>query len=393
MSKLLKRKPWIPILAVLLCVTATAWGQETINQTWGGEPQYIPDNGTLLAVLNVPRTIAIEDLNVTVHIEHQLTGDLIITLTSPGLTQVQLVDRECETANFRNTVFDDQAADRIAYPLSGRVGLGATGYVAVRSQRRRRQVTASVVDTTGAGTSTINFDDLSYWNLRVLAKIGLQFDFAPLQLGVTVTTPGLSLFGDGETRINRSVINPDTVTSGFDESELVADIQKGIPSTYKSPLSIAIGAEYDLGQTSVFFSGEWFNGVDRYAILDAEPFVGQTTGDTVSIDIVQELDPVVNLGIGVEHAVSNTVEIYGAAFTDRSAFDRESIDPLPIATWDILHFTAGAAFQVGSIDLTLGASYGRGNGEALPADFLGQPTDVTGTYRSLKFILGFQLAL
>ncbi len=254
-------------------------------------------------------------------------------------------------------------------------------------------MTASVVDTTGTGTSTLNFDDLSYWNLRVLAKIGLQFDFAPLQLGVTVTTPGLSLFGDGETRVNRSVINPDTVTSGFDESELVADIQKGIPSTYKSPLSIAIGAEYDLGQTSVFFTGEWFNGVDRYAILDAEPFVGQTTGDTVSIDIVQELDPVVNLGIGVEHAVSNTVEIYGAAFTDRSAFDRESIDPLPIATWDILHFTAGAAFQVGSIDLTLGASYGHGNGEALPADFLGQPTDVTGTYRSLKFILGFQLAL
>ncbi len=279
-----------------------------------------------------------------------------------------------------------------ARPLSDRVGLGATGYFAVRSQRRRRQVTASVVDTTGAGTSVIDFDDLSYWNVRALAKIGLLFDFAPLQLGVTVTTPSLNLFGEGETRINRSVINPDTADSALDESELVANVQTGLSSTYKSPLSIAVGAEYDFGRTSVFVTGEWFNGVDAYSILDPDPFVGQTTGDTISVDVIQELDPVLNLGVGVEHSVSNSVEIYAAFFTDRTAFDRQSVDPLAIATWDILHFTAGAAFQVGSIDLTLGASYGHGNGEALPADFLGQPTDVTGTYRSIKLILGFQLA-
>jgi hypothetical protein len=248
------------------------------------------------------------------------------------------------------------------------------------------------VDTTGAGTSVIDFDDLSYWNVRALAKIGLLFDFAPLQLGVTVTTPSLNLFGEGETRINRSVINPDTADSALDESELVANVQTGLSSTYKSPLSIAVGAEYDFGRTSVFVTGEWFNGVDAYSILDPDPFVGQTTGDTISVDVIQELDPVLNLGVGVEHSVSNSVEIYAAFFTDRTAFDRQSVDPLAIATWDILHFTAGAAFQVGSIDLTLGASYGHGNGEALPADFLGQPTDVTGTYRSIKLILGFQLA-
>jgi len=293
----------------------------------------------------------------------------------------------------RATLSEGWAGFTWAYPLSGRVGVGATGYLALRSRRIRRQLTASLVDTAGVGTATIDYDDLRYWNVRGLAKIGLQFDFSPVQVGVTLTTPGLSLFGEGETKVNVSVINPDTLTTELDGSELVADTQKGLPSTYKSPLTIAVGAEYDFGRTSLYISGEWFDAVDAYTIVDADPFVGQTTGDTLSADIIQSLDAVINLGVAAEHTLSDMVELYAAVFTDRSAFDRDAEDPLPIATWDILHFTAGAAFQVGSSELTLGASYGHGNGEALPIEFLGQPTDIRGTYRSFKLILGFQLAL
>jgi len=275
-----------------------------------------------------------------------------------------------------------------SYPLSARVGLGATGYLALRSQRRRRQLTAALVDTSGVGAAAISYDDLRYWNMRALAKVGLQVDFDPLRLGVSVTTPGLSLLGEGETKVNVASVIGDTLDSGA----LVANTQKGLPATYQSPLAIAVGAEYDLGRTSFYATAEWFNGVGAYRIVDAEPFVGQTTGDTLSVDIIQSLSPVVNVGIAVEHALSEVVQLYGAVATDRSA-DDGGVDPLSTATWDILHFTAGAAFRVGSSDLTLGASYGYGNGETLPLDFLGVPTDVTGTYRSVKLIFGFQLAL
>jgi hypothetical protein len=276
-----------------------------------------------------------------------------------------------------------------AYPLADRVGLGATGYIAIRSQRIRRQLTASAVDTLGNGTATIDYDDLSYWNVRALAKVGLQFNLAPVHLGVTVTTPGLSLFGQGETKVSASDVDP--VSGESDGSELTANTQKGLPSTYRSPLSIAVGAEYDFGRTSLYFTGEWFNGVGAFKIIDSDPFLGQSSGDTISVDIIQELDPVINLGVAVEHSLSGGVELYGAVFSDRSAFDRDAEDPLPIATWDILHFTVGAAFQVGAIDLTLGASHGHGNGEAFPIDFLGIPTDFRGTYRSFKLIVGFQI--
>jgi len=279
-----------------------------------------------------------------------------------------------------------------AYPLTNRVGVGATGFLALRSQRIRRQLTASRVDTAGVGTGTIQYDDFSYWNVRALAKIGLQVDLRPVQLGVTVTTPGVSFFGGGETKYSSSVINQETPLPELDSSEIAASTQKNLPSRYRSPLSIALGAEYAFGRTSVFVTGEWFNGVGAYPILDAAPFVGQTTGDTLSVDITQSLDAVINLGVGIEHSLSGGVELYGAVFTDRSAYDREATDPIAIATWDILHVTAGAAFTIRSIDLTVGASYGHGNGDALPLDLLGETTDITGSYRSLKLILGFQLA-
>ncbi len=111
MLKALTRAPWILVVTVLLCVTATAWGQETITATWPGEPRYIPDNGTLFAEIFVPRTLEIEDVDVKVNIVHQNMADLNISLTK-GLTTVLLVDRECETIGM-NVTFDDEAADRI----------------------------------------------------------------------------------------------------------------------------------------------------------------------------------------------------------------------------------------------------------------------------------------
>ncbi len=290
-----------------------------------------------------------------------------------------------ETAR-RASLSEGWAGFTWSYPLSDRVGLGATGYLALRSQRRRRQLTAALVDTSG-GAATISYDDLRYWNLRALAKVGLQVNLDPIRLGMSVTTPGLSLLGEGETKVNVATVIADTLNS----AGLVANMQRGLPATYRSALAIAVGAEYDLGRTSLYVTGEWFNGVGAYRVVDAEPFVGQTTGDTLSVDIIQSLSPVVNVGVAVEHTLSEVVELYGAVATDRSADDGGE-DPLSTATWDILHFTAGAAFRIGSSDLTLGASYGYGNGDTLPLDFLGLPTDVTGTYRSFKLILGFQLA-
>jgi subtilisin-like proprotein convertase family protein len=79
----------------------------------------IPDVGTATAPLTIngiPSTTVVQSLTVTVNINHTFDGDLSITLIAPSGTQVPLYSPgdfnffSPTTANFTNTVFDDNAA-------------------------------------------------------------------------------------------------------------------------------------------------------------------------------------------------------------------------------------------------------------------------------------------
>lgn len=76
-----------------------------------------PDAGTTTnSVISYPADIAVNDVNVTVNIEHTWIGDLTITLIAPDNTQVVLADGVCGNCDdMINVTFDDEAAN----PISG----------------------------------------------------------------------------------------------------------------------------------------------------------------------------------------------------------------------------------------------------------------------------------
>jgi len=78
-----------------------------------------PDAGTTTnSVISYPADIAVNDVNVTVNIEHSWIGDLTITLIAPDNTQVVLADGVCGNCDdMINVTFDDEAAN----PISGAV--------------------------------------------------------------------------------------------------------------------------------------------------------------------------------------------------------------------------------------------------------------------------------
>ena len=281
-----------------------------------------------------------------------------------------------------------------AYPITPKIGIGATTYLAFRSQRFRDALTNATVDSSDIGSTTILVDEVRYSNVRLLWKLGAAFDLRPLTLGLTVTTPGLNIWTSGRSFIERSLNNVTPPLGGTPETELVASRQDDLPGTYKSPLSVAAGATYEVRSTRFFFTAEWFDSVDEFAVVDAEPVVGQTTGDTVSIDWSQRWRSVTNWGLGIEHTFSETFRLYGSFFTDFSAIEQPYTETsISTATWDIYHVTAGSAFQISSIHLTVGLSFGFGDDSNRA--FLGPAgTDTADfTYRSLKLILGFGTTL
>ncbi len=186
--------------------------------------------------------------------------------------------------------------------INEKIGIGVTNYLAYRSQELRRQGIVQKLTDLQEASASIVVKHFRYYNYRLLWKIGLAADFSPLKLGVTATTPSISLFGRGRTFVNR-------VDTGFDAADdgkgvVEFNEQKDLPAYYLSPLSIAIGGSFKLKQTTLHLSMEWFNSVAQFPILPTAPFYSQTTGQELHNTVLQDLDSVFNIGFGVQETIS-----------------------------------------------------------------------------------------
>ncbi len=73
----------------------------------------LPDDGFTFRTITVPLRYHITDVNVCMDISHEHLADLLIDLTAPSQTIVRLLSNQVFGANFRCTVFDDEAEDWI----------------------------------------------------------------------------------------------------------------------------------------------------------------------------------------------------------------------------------------------------------------------------------------
>ena len=95
---------------------SSTYGSGTLNDA-------IPDQGQVLSTINVPDSVTIGDVNVTLNINHTRDQDLDVFLISPGGTRIELMtDVGGGGDNFIGTTLDDEAATPItsgSAPFSG----------------------------------------------------------------------------------------------------------------------------------------------------------------------------------------------------------------------------------------------------------------------------------
>jgi len=282
-------------------------------------------------------------------------------------------------------------------PLGPRFGFGVTGFATIRSQNGRGTLNAQAFEPASASGAISLFDEgYKYFHYGVLAKLGVTYEWMGVSLGLTATTPRLKVLGKGETVVNTIVAGQDPDGDGTDDLLWLANVQQDLPVTYKSPWSLAGGAAYSFGKTGVHGTLEWFAAVPRYDVLASEPFIGQSTGDSLRVLTAQELNSVFNVGFGVEHAISPTFSLSGSFRSDYSAIKGEGRTDVSAATWNLYFVTVGSSFTLGGGELTLGLAYGFGNEST--GDFFGDasdeligdlPSDAQLEYRTVRFILAF----
>lgn len=285
-----------------------------------------------------------------------------------------------------------------SYPLTEHIGIGVTPFVGVRRQKVRQQLTVQGLGESGLAGTAYQAREFYYRHVRLLAKLGVAADYGTWRFGMSVTTPGLiGALGLGQTGVDSTL-----VTQGSAPSQVVTDFQEGLSATYRSPWSVAAGASRSFGDdTRLHVSAEWFAPVSRYRILDASPFIAQSTGEQLDTDVTLELDDVLNVGVGLEHQYSERLNLYLSFSTDFSAARPSNDVATSLSGWDLYHFATGGSFQVGRYDVTLGGIFAFGDLvtprtlEFIPGDAISRRLEPPGSarveYYRMTLVLGLSI--
>lgn len=320
-----------------------------------------------------------------------------------GLTSAPGDEALSGQVNYRQKAKESWAGFTTARRLSSGWGLGVSLYGAYRSQRTRNEFTAAAVADSGQGATAVAITDNRFWTVRTLAKLGAMWDHGRWKAGVTFTSPSIHLFGDGNSYTHKSVTGLDLDSNGTEDSRLLADYQAQLSPTYKSPMSAAVGLSYHLTRTSLYASGEWFDKVNLYTVMEGTPVLSQVPGDTQQAVLEHEAVSVVNWALGARHQLSTKTALYAGWAIDRSAFKGDQVKSASFSNWNIYHVSLGSEFTFAAIEFTLGATYSFGDNllEARPEldpngaeqSLEGNLTQGDARYRRIRVLLGFTVPI
>jgi hypothetical protein len=246
-----------------------------------------------------------------------------------------------------------------AHPAGERYGLGVTTYVVYRGQRTRKEISGEVATSSSQGGAALLVEDFDYSNYRLLWKAGVSTQRKSWDLGLTVTTSSVGLFGSGSASYVRSAVGADLGNG----PGVAVSVQHGddLESSYTSPWSVAAGGAYRRGSNTFHATTEWFGSVTGFEVLDTTSFASDPAAASLVKRLHQQAKSVVNFGLGYERKVSERFSFYGAFTTDYTFADKNDSAGNSLSTWDIYHLTAGASLEVKSVKLTMGGAYAFGS--------------------------------
>lgn len=311
--------------------------------------------------------------------------------------------------NFDESLNEYWAGLSYAYKASDTVSLGLTNFFALRNQEVLQLFNARAVNR--GNFTTVNtglYDSLAtvdYTDLRLLWKAGAAVDLNPVKLGLTITTPSVNLYGDATAGVDVTAANLDVNGDGSLVSFVGDDRQDGLDAEYKNPLSIALGAEYELApKTKLSGTVEWFDNLSSYGIVEANsralvrPEGVFPEFDSKNIlSISGQAESVTNFALGFETPVSEKITGILSFRTDQNAVGDAGFG---FSDFDLKHATLGGVYKGEHSDFALGFQYSWGNNDHFgklvnfsdPSEqnlLAGSEGDAKAEYEALSIIFGY----
>ena len=289
-------------------------------------------------------------------------------------------------------------------PIAEKFSVGLSNFVSIVNRSSSVALDMKTLDDTNQIASLSTHRQYGYETYGLLWKLGFSWDLSPIQLGLTVTTPKVNLRGNGSTVYEQYLIGVDTTGNGNNNDIYIFNNQKDLKTEYRSPWALGFGVGIHFKKAIIHLSAEWYDKVPQYTILDTDPFIGQSSGDTLTFSLVDALNPVFNYGIGLEINLSDKISVYASAATDYSGVisditrfsELEEEASNSVFQADFLKFGGGFMLNTSWAEITLGATF-TGASEELkrPINFSGDEpvfdseVPMTLTFSKWRFILGF----
>ena len=282
-----------------------------------------------------------------------------------------------------------------AYAARPNFGIGATGFVSVRSDSRaaRVGVAGNQADEGLSASRTREFD---YDHFAFIAKFGALLDYESFAAGLTLTAPSLGVYGTGTmTYADIGVIDQ----TGGDPPLIAVSSEDGLSATHKQPASVGLGVRGRAGIFQLYGSAEWFASLDEYDVIRSGPFDRQSSTGQFEYVVSDARSSVLNWVVAVEGRLSEVVTTYASFGKDFSSNDGTESN-LVMAPWDIRSVSLGVDWRFRGRSLTLGVAFGWANSpswdvtDSVPSVGLDPPLSFEPgpiRYRSFSFILGFEL--
>lgn len=218
---------------------------------------------------------------------------------------------------------------------------------------------------------------VQFENFQLVFKGGLAYEKGPLKLGLTVTAPSINLSlplielgyitRDQQQQNLGTPYDLDYVLGNALFDIRVSDKLKRLPTNHKKPLSIGFGVEYELPSARIMWSGEYFFGIQAYAVIRGAqrpdlinpPFLAAFLERPNYMTIVEQNKAVFNWGMGYEHFLENGWSIHGGFRTDFHYHDSNfgpewegAMDLLPLEI-DFMHYNVGVSMPTQSGKFTI----------------------------------------
>ena len=204
--------------------------------------------------------------------------------------------------------------------------------------------------------NTISFSQKSY---GLFIKIGANYNFDKIDVGLNVNLPYIELKNDGSFKYNK------VVAGAGDDFDAFYDYNyKELVAQRREPLGISIGSGIPIGKGKLHLNVDYVSGLKIYDRVII-PSLDIGNDDLTPVLFKEERQNVVNFGAGVEIFISDRFKSYASFTTDYNAFisnanifDLSTDDSREINIGeDFIHYSIGVDLKLNFASVIFGTTY------------------------------------